>query len=241
LAAKYFLIAADRFEKHDPKNPLHALSYNNLGAVLIKMNKSKAAEAALKRAKKLAPADTFQLFNLAALFTNSAEYNQAVRCYNLILLLDPDNKDAYLARVRCLAHGGNTEDAMTSLETFLKYNPKHAQAVYNLGILYMQSGFFAKATLEFEKALSLGLKDPRVYINLGLLAQIYDKDRYRAKAYYRKYLAMGGKEKDLVAKMIKNLYKPRPEKNKEKNKENEKKKKTGPDNKYTAPDFNIGF
>lgn len=239
-ASKYFLIAADRFEKHDPKNPLHSVAYNNLGAILIKMNQAKAAEAALKRAKKLAPANTLQLLNLATLFTNNNQYEQAVRCYNLILLLEPENIDAFMDRVRCLAHSGNTEEAMSCLENFLDHSPKNAVGLYNLGVLYMQSGYFAKSTLQFEKALKLGLKNPKVYINLGLLAQIYEKDRYRANAFYRKYLAMGGKEKQLVTKLIKNLRKKPTVKNEKKdNSAQEKKtekKKTANKNR-----FNIGF
>lgn len=203
-AAKNYLIAADRFERYDPENYLHALSYSNLGAVLMRLGKVKAAEAAFRKAKTLAPANELPLLNLATLYTNDGQYDQAIKCYNLSLLLEPENRAISLALARCLALAGRSTDAMSILENLMERDTKSAEPVYNLGILNMQKGYYAKAQQLFHKAISLGLKDPSVQLNLGLIQQIFVKDNTRALAHYRKYLALGGKGK-VVEKLIKGL------------------------------------
>lgn len=204
-AAKYYLVTADRFEKYDPENSLHGLAYSNLGAALMRLGKVKAAEAAFRKAKTLAPANELPLLNLATLYTNDGQYDLAVKCYNLSLLLEPDNPSVNLAMARCLAHAGRTMNAMNILDGLIERDPKSSEAVYNLGILNMQKGYYAKAQQLFHKAITLGIKDPAIHLNLGLIQQIFVRDNTRALAHYRKYLAMGGKASGLVEKMIKGL------------------------------------
>jgi len=203
-AAKYYLLAADRAEKHEPDNAIHALSYSNLGVILMKMKKTRAAEAAFTRAKKLSPANTIYLTNLAALYNSQKKFDMAIKCYNLLLLLEPDDKAVLLEKAASLMGMNETTKALNLLEKWPASDKNYNYSKFMMAKIFMTKGYFAKArelllTLEKKK-----YNNPDIYVDLGLISQLSENNLQEAISYYRKYYAMGGKNTE-VGVMIKKL------------------------------------
>ncbi|PKK90973.1 MAG: hypothetical protein CVV64_04170 [Candidatus Wallbacteria bacterium HGW-Wallbacteria-1] len=204
-AAKYYLVAADRAEKHEPDSPIHALSYSNLGAVLMKMGKSKAAEAAFSRAKKLSPANTMYLSNLATIFNSQGKHDQAIKCFNLLLLLEPENNSALMEKAATYSSMKEYSKALSILEKWPETDKNYNASRMIMARIFMMKGYFAKARELLKELEKKKYKNPDIYVNLGLISHLFDKSIPDAIAYYKKYYAMGGKNGE-VSIMMKKLH-----------------------------------
>lgn len=67
---------------------------------------------------------------------------------------------------------GNTTKAFDCFTTALKYNPRHSEAHYNLGNLYLDINDLRLAQIHYEMAVEIEPAFPNVYFNLALVRAI---------------------------------------------------------------------
>eukprot|EP00117_Sycon_ciliatum_P049950 scpid55659/ scgid35334/ Transmembrane and TPR repeat-containing protein 3 len=114
-------------------------SLNNLGSVLMKLNRLNDAELALRQAIK-APApgnqDNSQAFNnLASVLGELKKYAEAEDAFREALRIRPDYVDAHFNYGTLLVHAGRMDEAERELREALRLHPGHAGAVNNLKVI----------------------------------------------------------------------------------------------------------
>ena len=93
---------------------------------------------------------------------------KAIRCYEAVLELNPGNLDAKTDLGLCYAEG--TAEPMKGillLREVVEKNPDHENAQFNLGVLSMRSGQYAKAVERFSKVLALNPSRVEMYYLTG--------------------------------------------------------------------------
>lgn len=73
----------------------------------------------------------------------------------------------------------------------IRLDPKHKDALNNLGVTYMDTGRYQKAAETFERILSLDSGHANAILNLGILYEEHLNDPKRAEGYYNSYLSLG--------------------------------------------------
>ena len=127
--------------------------------------------------------DTDQLITLA---TVRAEENgnlkEALLIYEIILLRDPDNWQAYNNRGLILTEMGHPENALFNYIKALELNPESHATLYNIGIYYRDNGRYDEAIEYYQKALEI---KPDKTSALGHLVGVYfSKEEYQKALEY---------------------------------------------------------
>ncbi len=97
------------------------------------------------------PNDLNSLLELSNMLEDNGFYDQAAVYYKRYLTKVPRNVDARVDYGVTLFEGGNAQGGIVQIKEALKIDPKHQKGLYNLGIIYLNSGEFKKANAEFEK------------------------------------------------------------------------------------------
>lgn len=94
--------------------------------------------------------------------------HQAIKCYETVLKINPENLDAKTDLGVCFAEGtSNPMQGITLLREVIQENPEHENAQYNLGILSMRSGQYEKAADRFQKVLAINKDRKEMYLLIG--------------------------------------------------------------------------
>jgi tetratricopeptide (TPR) repeat protein len=110
--------------------------------------------------------DAFQSENDSVI--RAVVVQKAIDSYNNVLKINPANLDAKTDLGVCYTDG--TAEPMKGimlLREVVSTNPQHENAQYNLGILSMRSGQYAKATERFEKVLSINPERKEIYLMIS--------------------------------------------------------------------------
>jgi tetratricopeptide (TPR) repeat protein len=104
----------------------------------------------------------------------------------------------YIDLARLHHDDGRYARSAEALKAAIAIEPDNALAHCNLGDIYKHLGRIDDAIRELDKAKKLnpGLSD--TYIHLGILYDDYVNDDEKALEYYRKYLELGGRDKQVL-------------------------------------------
>ena len=110
--------------------------------------------------------DAFQSTTDSALQKEMVE--SAIRCYENVLRINPENLDAKTDLGVCYAEGtSNPMQGIMMLREVVNKNPEHENAQFNLGVLSMRSGQYEKAAERFQRVLSINPKRKEMYLMAG--------------------------------------------------------------------------
>ncbi|MBF0444579.1 MAG: tetratricopeptide repeat protein, partial [Magnetococcales bacterium] len=88
-------------------------------------------------------------------YHRSCQLDEAVKCYQNTLEIQPENIEA-LSNVGAALHAkGELELAIFSLQKAISFNPNYAQSYSNLGVIFQEQGKFDLAVANYQKALSI--------------------------------------------------------------------------------------
>lgn len=160
--------------------------------------------------------DADQLVILATLKAEeTGNLKEALLIYEVILLRDPRNWQAYNNRGLLLSEMGHPDDALFSYRKALELNSEADATLYNIGNYYRDKGLHDQAIEYYLKALAI---KPKKTSALGHLVGIYFSKKeyaialeYAEKAYLHEKnhinlsnlciaLALGGRKEDALAK-----------------------------------------
>lgn len=98
-----------------------------------------------------------QLLNQIGIMYRSAhQFKQAQEYFQKSLAIDPKNVDVRTDMAACMFYGGDVDGALRELDQSLKYDPKHAGALMNIGIIkWKAKNDVPGAVASWEKLLKL--------------------------------------------------------------------------------------
>jgi cytochrome c-type biogenesis protein CcmH/NrfG/RNA polymerase subunit RPABC4/transcription elongation factor Spt4 len=101
------------------------------------------------------PSDMQSLRTLANLCQDGRFLDKAITYYRRFLEKNPKDADARVDLGICYYEKDNTAEAAKEMRTALKYQPKHVQAHYNLGIVSLKARKIQEANEWFRKTIAL--------------------------------------------------------------------------------------
>ena len=130
-------------------------AHNNLGLVLIELDRSHEAIACFVRAIKLQPDSLIALKNLAFLLMKLDRYEEAISYFDRVLALEPNGVETYNNRGVSMQRLGLLQESVTSFEQALDRKPGYAVAVLNLGVSMQKLGQLDEAEAHLRRAVAL--------------------------------------------------------------------------------------
>ena len=113
----------------------------------MKQIADKKAEPLLEKLKT-DPKNTELLAQLAKIYLSTHQFKEAATYYGKALDVDPKNVSIRTEMASCMYYGGDVDGAITQLQQSLKYNPKDANSLFNLGMIRWQGKQDSKGALE---------------------------------------------------------------------------------------------
>lgn len=95
------------------------------------------ASALVEKSKK-EPKNAALLVQIAGIYETTHQFKQAAGYYQDALKIDPKNVPARTAMASCLYYSGDVDGAISELQRSLKYDPKDANSLFNLGMIKYQ-------------------------------------------------------------------------------------------------------
>jgi len=128
--------------------PQHSI-YNDLGYVLERQGMSEEAVEAYREALKIEPESAISHFNLATHLARKKEYSDAESHLRAALKTDANAK-VYTGLGAVLWQQGRAEEAITSLQTAIKTDPKSTGASNTLGKIFIEQGKLKEAASTYR-------------------------------------------------------------------------------------------
>jgi len=127
----------------------------------MKRMADKKAEPLLAKLKS--DPNNAQLLNQIGIMYRSAhQFKEAEDYFQKSLAIDPKNADVRTDMAACMFYTGDVDGAIKQLQEALKYDPKHAGALMNLGIVeWKAKNDVAGAIASWEKLLKLNPDFPQ--------------------------------------------------------------------------------
>lgn len=89
------------------------------------------------------------------LFSLTREPDEAIRCFNKSLAIDPKFTYAYTLRGHEYFSNDNYEKALECFRYSILLDPRHYNAFYGMGMVYINLGEYQKADYHFKKAVAI--------------------------------------------------------------------------------------
>ena len=142
-----------------------------------------AADRLFSRAIELAPQGAQGYFYFAQFCFSRGEYRRADYLSDRALSLDNSYPDALVLKGELLVMKGQPSSARELLEKACALAPAHAEAHYQLGVLFDITRLRREAVHEFEKVITLRPRDARAYDYLALNLEWLGEAQSAERAY----------------------------------------------------------
>ncbi len=101
-----------------------------------------------------APDNIALLAQVGNIYYDTQQYQEAIRYYDRALRIDPKNCNVRTDMATAFFYLGDSDRAISELQTSLKYEPKHGPTLYNLGMIKWQGkGDASGAVASWEELL----------------------------------------------------------------------------------------
>ncbi len=108
-------------------------------------------------------------FNLGVYYQKQGNIANAIKEYEAVLLLDPNNAEAHNNLGVIYREQNELDRAAEHYQFVVSLNPGMEEAHNNLGVIYYIKGNFREAGAEYRKALELNPGNLKSLINVGLV------------------------------------------------------------------------
>jgi len=99
------------------------------------------------------------LFIVGLGYRQLGNYNEAIRYFHKVLILEPNQVDALNEIGLCYANIGKLDEAISKFDKAIEIRPKEYQILCNRGMTYLQEGNIEKAKIDIEKAFQMNPED----------------------------------------------------------------------------------
>jgi tetratricopeptide (TPR) repeat protein len=143
------------------------VAHNNLGNVLLKMNKVDDAMVHFQKALEIKPDFAEAHLNLGIALLQQGHVDEAIVHCRTALRIRPDFAEAHLNLGIALLQQGHVDEAIAQYQKALQIVPDSAIAHNNLGNALFQKGKVDEAIVHFQKALESQPDNAKTHNNLG--------------------------------------------------------------------------
>ena len=179
-----------------------AMTYFLWGEVQSKLKSWQKAEWAYSTATKTDKGYIEAYIALANIYANTNKARETLEAAESALGIDPDSKDALIARSRGFSLLKNYTDAIDDVSDVISIDPNNIDALYWRGTYYMDANKPQEAVRDFEQALEL---QPDHWLAIAGRSDAYAKtgDKKTALEGYQKLLAIADNfpEKDAIIQL----------------------------------------
>jgi hypothetical protein len=126
------------------------------------------------------------------LYYREGKYEDALKCFDRAVEIDPNNAQVLNDRGLCLKEMGRFEDAEKSFERALELVPRDEEYVYDygevletMGILRREKKIFEKAILAFSKVTDINPNNASAWNHLGVCIKEIGHDEEARQAFER--------------------------------------------------------
>ena len=211
------LSAAEKLAKQIlAKEPKNYLVHYYLGKAYLAENRAELALMEYKTVSENAvPGDDIAEVpfrkNLAALYLQCNQDENALREFLLLTKLEPENADAYYSAGKIYEKQNRTDTALTLFRKTVALDKRRAEAHASLALLLANAKQFAEAKKEIDLALSL---NPEAYSNYYYLGKILKENKDYAgavKAFEKAQRSAEYRERSLIERGISLMLAGRPD------------------------------
>ncbi|CAD1810683.1 TPR repeat family protein [Candida parapsilosis] len=117
------------------------------------------------------------------LFSLTREPDEAIRCFNKAIKLNDKFTYAHTLKGHEYFANDNYEMAMESFRVSLLLDPRHFNALYGIGMIYMNLGEYHKADYHFRKAISINPINIILICCVGMVLEKLNKKPMALKQY----------------------------------------------------------
>jgi Flp pilus assembly protein TadD len=154
--------ALDILKRAVAANPSDAVAQNNLGQVLVRLNRVPEALPHLAAATELEPSNWSYKFNLARAQGLSGDWAAAVTSYQQADQLFPNDHVTLFNLAQALQKANRSDEAIGVLERVVAAAPGDPSFLLSLGSAYEQAGRAQDAASTFSKYLDAAPDGPQV-------------------------------------------------------------------------------
>ncbi|MDR4508429.1 MAG: tetratricopeptide repeat protein [Candidatus Brocadiaceae bacterium] len=135
-------------------NPDSAITYNNMGNILVSRGNIDGGILKFKKAIELKRKYYDAHFNLGIAYFRKKELEASMNEFKLAIQYEPDHASAHSCLGTVYANKGLYDQAIREYEETLRLDPKYSAAYKNLGLIYMNyKKDFGNALYHFNKFL----------------------------------------------------------------------------------------
>ena len=138
-------------------------------AVMVALLASLLAVGCSKDQGNDQPPDATQILNSALAAHAAGNIDEAVRLYQRVLVLDPQNQYAYYNLGLIDQTRGKVDEAASEYEQALSIDPGFTPATFNLAIIRADQGAVDEAIRLYRDVIAIDDTDARAHLNLGFL------------------------------------------------------------------------
>lgn len=149
------------------RRPLHAQTWNHLGAIDRGLKNDPTAETAFRRSILLDPAKAEALVNLAAIFGDRDETDTGLALNRRAFVVMPDSPDAVLRQGVLLRRAGRAEEAISFLQAAWGRQPGNTEVALNLARAQVDLGHLPVARRVVMAAIALAPQTHELYASLA--------------------------------------------------------------------------
>ena len=117
------------------------------------------------------PEDTSSLlsayFNRGWAYFDKSDFDAAIRDFDKVIELDPNDADAYDIRGRTYAEKGDLDAAIRDFDKVIELDPNNGIGYNNRGVSYSRKGALGAAIRDYTKAIELDRNNANAYNNRG--------------------------------------------------------------------------
>jgi len=158
----------NQYISSNPDNPGDA--YYNLGLCQMELSQFDNASTSLAKALEEKPQDSQVNSKLAEAYHKSGQLDNAAEIYIRLAELTPsDTKFYYSTIIRMYDDAGMTDKAIASLQKMIEMNPQDADAIYNLGYMYVKLEKWDEAIATFNQSLEVRPDFSFAYLQMGFI------------------------------------------------------------------------
>jgi tetratricopeptide (TPR) repeat protein len=177
--------AIQAFDKAVQINPYYWMNYNELGQAYFTIGNNEKALAAWKKITELEPDNVLGYEDVGAVYLSDGKYNECIPVFQKALKLQP-TADNYSNLGTAYFYLKRYADSVAMFEKATEMGPNDEVNVGNLADAYRWSGQKEKASVTYDRAISLAYKalevNPRDAAAMQHLALYYAKKGDLAQA-----------------------------------------------------------
>lgn len=152
------------------KFPSFLRAYRNLGFALVKGQRTEEAVPVMLKTIELGGADGNVYGLLGYTYLQQESYGAALNAYNFAILHDPENRDWFLGKLRCLMQFQDYQEAIGIIDELIRRRPRDGDLYLHQANAFLGQNRLEDAAANLEIARRLGFATPK---SLFLAGDIY--------------------------------------------------------------------